>query len=105
MPASSCANITNRTMNPEPHVWLRMQDHAARQLRPGFADRVLRAARARVEAAPSLVSQLLLSAATAAFCFACITLYQTHNSARDTARNLADWQDIASAASDSGIGQ
>jgi hypothetical protein len=92
-------------MNPEPHVWQQLQSHAAQRLRPGFADRVLRAARAGIEAAPSLLSQFLLCAATAAACFVGVALYQAHNSNSDNARNLADWQDFASATSDSGLGQ
>jgi len=92
-------------MNPEPYVWHQLQNHAASRLRPGFADRVLRVARAGVEAAPSLLSQFLLCAATAAACFAGVALFQAHNSSIENQRSLAAWQDIASATSDTGLGQ
>ena len=83
-------------MKTNPRAWDQLQHHASSQLRPGFADRVLRAARARAEAAPSLFSIFAVSAATAAICFAAVTLYSTtsQNSAeRDL--NIAGWQRIA----------
>jgi hypothetical protein len=92
-------------MNPESPAWQQLHQHAARQLRPGFADRVLRVARAGVEAAPSLLSQFLLCAATAATCFAAVALLQAHNSSTENQRSLAAWQDIASATSDTSTGQ
>eukprot|EP01031_Cornospumella_fuschlensis_P048365 gene48365-59229_t len=55
-------------MKTEPRAWAQLQRHAAAQIRPGFADRVVRAARAGAEAAPTLLSIFTLSAITAALC-------------------------------------
>lgn len=84
-------------MKTENQAWTQLQRHASRQLSPGFADRVLRAARVGVEAVPSLFSIFALSAATAVLCFATVTFYSTtsHNSVeRD---NIEGWQRIAAA--------
>ena len=72
---------------------------------PHFADRVLRAARASIEAAPSLFGHFVLSAATVALCFAAIALFQTRAASGADDHSLADWQQIASTADDSSIGQ
>lgn len=83
-------------MKTETQAWTQLQRHAASQLNPGFADRVLRAARSSAEAVPSLFSIFALSAATAALCFAAVTLYST--SSQNTAErnlNIAGWQRIA----------
>ena len=117
-------------MKPEEHAWRELNDHAAaqlrggfadrvlraaqgpqtetwrqlfavgsRQVRPGFAERVLRAARAAADM-PSLASQFALSAATAAICLgAVLFVHHRINEAAD-ARNLAEWQEIASIADD-----
>ena len=111
-------------MKPEEHAWRLLQDHASRQLSTGFADRVLRAAlgpqaaaweqlraqatallhpgfaekvlrAARVAAEmPSLLSQCVLSALTAAACLIAVLLVQHHNEQQADERNLADWQQI-----------
>lgn len=83
-------------MKTETRAWDQLQRHASAQLRPGFADRVVRTARARVEATPSLLSIFALSAVTAGVCLIAVMLF--NSSARDTAEsdfNLAGWQQIA----------
>ena len=83
-------------MKTEPRAWAQLQRHASAQLRPGFADRVVRAARAGAEAAPSLLSIFTLSAITAALCLAAVTL--SNKQVQDTAErdiNIAGWQRIA----------
>ncbi|MBC7366276.1 MAG: hypothetical protein H7343_05595 [Undibacterium sp.] len=87
-------------MKTETRAWNHLQRHAASQLNPGFADRVLRAARAGAEAAPSLLSIFALSAATAVLCFAAVTLYSA--SSRDSAErdSIAGWQRIAADSDD-----
>lgn len=79
-------------MKPETAAWTTLHDHAAALLRPGFAERTLRAARA---VAPTFASQCLLSAATAAVCLLAIFAVHTHVTANETARNLAGWEEIA----------
>lgn len=79
-------------MKPEYYAWMALNDQANALLRPGFPDRVLRAAR---EAAPTLASQCLLCAATAAVCLSLIFFVHQHNTANETARNLAGWEAIA----------
>ena len=99
MPENTFENITNRTMKTETQAWSDLRSHAAAQLRPGFADRVVRAAQAGVKAVPSLTSIFALSAVTVAVCFLVVAL--SGDSARDAAENdfnLAGWQRIADAA-------
>ena len=79
-------------MKPESQAWLALEAHAASLLRPGFAERTLRAAR---EAAPTLTSQLLFSMATATVCLAVFAFVHTRSTEVETARNLAGWQQFA----------
>lgn len=79
-------------MKPESDAWLALHAHAATQLRPGFAERTVRAARA---VAPTFRSQCLLAAATAAVCLAVTIGVHAHSTDRETERNLAGWQEIA----------
>ena len=76
-----------------------MQAAAARQLRPGFAERVLRAARAAADM-PSLGSQFALSAVTAAICLGAVLFLHQHNNKVADERNLAEWQQMALVAED-----
>ncbi|ACB75384.1 hypothetical protein [Opitutus terrae] len=79
-------------MKPETDAWFALNEHAARLLRPGFAERTLRAARA---VAPTFASQCLLSAATATVCLVVIFFVHARVTADETARNLAGWEQIA----------
>jgi hypothetical protein len=80
-------------------AWDRLRAAAADCLRPGFPDRVLAAARNRLEL-PSYGSQLALSALTAAACVAAVILFHHHELAAADARNLAEWRQIVAAAQD-----
>jgi hypothetical protein len=79
-------------MKPENHAWVSLHDHAAAMLRPGFADRTLRAARV---VAPTFASQILLSVATATICLAVVVFVNGELSQSETAQNLAGWKQIA----------
>jgi hypothetical protein len=85
-------------MKPEDLAWDRLREHALSQITPGFADRVLREARAK--ASPLFVAHFAMCAATAALCLAAVALYHTQASADDDASTLAGWSEIASQASD-----
>jgi hypothetical protein len=85
-------------MKPEERAWARLRAHAASQITPGFADRVLRAARARPS--PLLVAHFAMCAATAALCVAAVALYHAQASGDDDASSLAGWSEIAAQASD-----
>ena len=85
-------------MKTEDNAWQELRRHAASRLAPGFADRVLRAARAGAASAPSYQSQFALCAATAALCLVAVALYHHHSTADENARNLARWQEIVSQA-------
>jgi len=118
-------------MKPESPAWRQLEKHAAAQLRPGFADRVMRQARGPTAAAwnelqaraaalvrpgfaervlravraeiPSFSGQLALSAATAAVCLFTV-LYLHHRSTRlENERNLAYWQQLDDDARDLGL--
>jgi hypothetical protein len=117
-------------MKPEEHAWRALNNHAASQLRGGFADRVIRVAhgprpetwrellgmgarqlrpgfaerviRAARAAAdmPSLGSQFALSAATAAVCLGAVLFVHQRNVQAADERNLAEWQQMALVAAD-----
>jgi hypothetical protein len=121
-------------MKPEDHAWRALNDHAASQLRGGFADRVVRVAhgprtetwreffqigarqlrpgfaervlRAARAAAdmPSLGSQFALSAVTAAVCLAAVLFVHERNVQEADERNLAQWQHLVSVAMDDTAG-
>ena len=79
-------------MKPESYAWVALNERAASLIRPGFAERTVRAAQ---EVAPTLASQILLSIATATVCLTAMFAVQSHLTARETARNLAGWQQLA----------
>ena len=79
-------------MKPDSNAWSAHYDHAASLLRPGFAERTLRAARA---VAPTFFSQCILSAVTASICLLVVFLVHSRITANETARNLADWERLA----------
>ena len=85
-------------MKTEDQAWMRLREHAAARITPGFPDRVLRAARA--SSSPLFVSQFAMCAATAALCFAAVALYNTRSSAEEDAQSLAGWSEIAAQARD-----
>ena len=117
-------------MKPEEHAWRALNDHAAAQLRGGFAARVVRAAngpqpetwrellgfgarqlrpgfaervlRAARAAAemPSLASQFALSAVTAAVCLGTVIFVHERNAQAADERNLAQWQEMVLVAQD-----
>ncbi len=99
----SCVNFTNPTMNPEHNdsaAWGALRARGGDRLSPGFADRVIREARARVLSTPGPLSQFILGAATAALCFLAVAVADARNSRSAAAGNLADWQQIASASAE-----
>ncbi|HZZ20422.1 MAG TPA: hypothetical protein VFE25_13685 [Opitutaceae bacterium] len=77
---------------------MRLQEHAASQLTPGFPERVLRAA--REHASPLFVAQFAMCAATAALCLGAVILLNGRSSAADDASSLAGWSEIASQANE-----
>lgn len=79
-------------MKPELNAWHDLNDRAAALLRPGFAERTLRAALA---VAPSLFSQCILSAATAGVCLLVVFFVHTRQAQDEMARNLEGWQQLA----------
>src|SRR3954468_19149590 len=84
---------------PQPETWRQLSAAAAAQLRPGFAERVLRAARAAADM-PSLMSQFALSAITAVACLGAVLFMHHRSLEKADAQNLAEWQQIVSAAVD-----
>jgi len=115
-------------MKPEDDAWQALRRHAAAQLRGGFADRVVRAAKGpqaeawrqlqargaaqlrpgfaeRVLRAaraatdlPSLASHFALSAATAALCILAVVFLHQRNVAAADERNLAEWRQVVAVA-------
>jgi hypothetical protein len=95
--------VVRTARGPAEDSWRALFSVGSRQLRPGFAERVLRAARAATEM-PSLASQFALSAATAAVCLGAVLF--VHHQAVEAAdeRNLAEWQAIVAVAEDDASG-
>lgn len=89
--------VMRSAYGPRPHVWRQLYAVAEPKLRPGFAERVLRAARVAVEL-PSLSSQFALSAVTAAACLGAVLFINSRSLDQADARNLAEWQQLVSAA-------
>jgi hypothetical protein len=117
-------------MKPESDAWRALQRHAADQLAPDFATRVLRTAHGPTEAAwsalraqgaaqirpgfaarviqaarklpgaPSLADQFVLSMGTAAVCVLLFLLFQAGMARMEDDRNLETWQQIADQAQD-----
>lgn len=117
-------------MKTEDQAWRELQRHAAAQLRPDFADRVLRATQGPAPAAweqlhahaaaqirpgfaervlraarvlpgmPSLVDQLALSAATAALCLLGVVYVHARTVHQEEQRNLAGWHQLATETQD-----
>ncbi len=77
---------------------MRLREHAASQITPGFAERVMRAAGAA--ASPLFVAQFAMCAATAALCLAAVLLFHSRASGEEDASSLAGWSEIAAQASD-----
>ena len=120
-------------MKPEEHAWRSLQNHAAAQLRTGFADRVLRTAHGPDAAAwqhlktqagaqlrpgfaervlraareipgvPSLLDQFALSIGTAAVCALGLFFFDAQNAKLEDERNLASWQQMAQVAEDDDV--
>ncbi len=90
-------------MKTEHEAWTSLRDHAASQISPGFAERVLRAA--RTAPSPLFVAHFAMCAATAAICLAAVAIYQTGFSGDDNAKNQAGWSEIAAQANDLEQGQ
>jgi hypothetical protein len=120
-------------MKPEDHAWRSLQNHAAAQLRTGFADRVLRvaqgpeaqtwrelhahaAARLRpgfaervlraareIPGVPSLLDQFALSVGTATVCAVALFFFDAQRTKIEDERNLASWQQLALVAVDDDV--
>jgi hypothetical protein len=89
-------------MKSENHAWDCLGDHAASLLSAGFAERAVRASRT---AACTPMGQFFLSATTATLCAAAVMLFFAQTARIENSRNLAGWQEIASANDDLTPGQ
>lgn len=85
---------------PSVEAWRQLQSHAADQIRPGFAERVLRAARDFPSNVPSLFGQFALGAATVAVCLAAVVALHSRTARLDEQIALAGWQQLAMEAQD-----
>ena len=81
------------------HAWRELQDRAAAELSPNFADNVLRAARAgsgEVSFFQALAgSPFVVSALTAVICFMVVIMAHVHSTQVANDQRLADWQEIS----------
>ncbi|PTY08223.1 hypothetical protein DB347_01165 [Opitutaceae bacterium EW11] len=82
----------------EPAPWRHLQDRAAAQLGPDFADRVLAVARERSASNAWQLwggNPLVVSIATAALCVLLLFVVHTRLTDAASARHLAAWQEIS----------
>jgi hypothetical protein len=86
-------------MKTEQYAWEQLHRVAASRISPGFADRVVRVARAGVDAAPTFLGYCALSAATAALCLAAVALFSPA-AVSDGDLNTPGWQQLADEAED-----
>jgi len=81
------------------HAWRELQTRAAEQLRPDFADHVLRCARPSAKpVSPFTVwvtSPFTVSTATAAFCLLAVVFIHSHITNTASEQHLAAWQEIS----------
>ncbi len=90
-------------MKPESEAWSELRRRAAGCIRPGFADRVIRAARMR--ATPTFLTQFAWSAATAALCFGAVAVFAGRQPGVPSGDGPG-WQEITSAeAAGNGLAQ
>lgn len=112
-------------MKPEENAWRQLQNHAAAQLPPSFANRVLRAAQGprpeawrqlqkhataqlqpgfaarvlraarQIPGVPSLLDQFAYSAATVALCVVTVVFVHSRQVQLEDERNLAGWAQLA----------
>ncbi len=124
------ASITNRNMKTEDQAWRDLQRHAAAQIRPDFARRVMRAAHGPDAAAweqlqihasaqlrpgfaqrvlraarhipgvPSVFGQLALGTGTAALCLFGVVFLHSQIIRIEEQRNLAGWEQLAAEVQD-----
>ncbi|HEY1847758.1 MAG TPA: hypothetical protein VGG37_01070 [Opitutaceae bacterium] len=85
-------------MKTEHEAWDALREHGASRLKHGFAERVLRAARA--ETAPLFVAHFALCAATAALCLTAVAIYRSGFSTADADASIAGWNAVAAQVSD-----
>jgi hypothetical protein len=87
-------------MKTEDLAWHQLQQRGAAQIRSGFADRVLRAARAGAGEAAPFLRPFAVCAAMATLGLVAVSLYRAQTVSEENARNLAGWQEIAAQADD-----
>jgi hypothetical protein len=84
-------------MKTEDQAWNQLREEGASLLTPGFADRVLKAA--REEEPPVVVSHFAMCLATAALCLAAVVFFRVASSGED-ASAVAGWNEVAAQATD-----
>lgn len=122
-------------MKTEDQAWRELRRHAAAQLRPDFAHRVMQASQGPKPAAwktletyaaaqlrpgfaervlraarafprmPSLAGQFALSAVTTALCLLAVVFAHSRATQLQDQRNLARWQQLADEAQEADLGQ
>ena len=118
-------------MKNEDQAWRELRQHAAAQLRPTFAERVVRATQGPTDTAwqqlrayaagrirpgfaervlratralpgvPSLGGQLAFGAATAGLCLLGVVLFHARSNQQEEERNMAGWRQLAAEVQDS----
>jgi hypothetical protein len=75
--------------------WRVLRTHAAAQLPPDFADRVLRLMRTRPFSVRDAADRFLVAACTAAACILFVVLVHSHNTQKINQVALANWRQIS----------
>jgi hypothetical protein len=96
LPDNFADRVLRAAAGPTPESWQQLQAAAAAQLRrPGFPERVIRAAREFPGNVPSLFGQFALGAATVAVCLAAVVAVHSRTAHVDEEIALAGWQKLA----------
>jgi hypothetical protein len=76
-------------------AWHSLRTHAAAQLPPDFADRVLRTLRAQTFSIRDVADRFFVAACTAAACLLLVVLVHTHKTQQINQLALAHWQQVS----------
>ncbi|MGA3006774.1 MAG: hypothetical protein ABSE59_02665 [Opitutaceae bacterium] len=79
-------------------AWRALRAHAAAQLPPDFADRVLRLLRTPVSPVREAADRLLIAACTAAACVLLVMLVHAHNTQKINQEAMANWRQFSTQA-------
>lgn len=95
LPDNFADRVLGALEGPSTETWQQLQAVAVAQIRPGFPERVIRAARDFPANVPSMFGQFALGAATVAVCLAAVIAVHSRTAQLDEQIAVAGWQKLA----------